>query len=677
MAFVESGENAFAAWHHSTAASFSSSYQPEIPSRLPLSSVSPSRLSDSSLKLRTGFNHPLDILALSIASMLIMLVVASCSGDSEPTAVPTATRQPATVAPTPEPAEATATPGASGEAVGENGDEITSEDILATVFEDWGSTCLNNAYPPNAPQLDDVTADDLSTDPNGLEFATIQEGEGVKPKLDWEVDVQYTGWLEDGCIFDSSYTRSEPTVFPVNAVIPGWQMAITQMNIGERRRVVIPPDLAYGESGSPPVIPANATLTFDIILIGATDPNAARAEATQTAEDLLIQATAEAADFAAEPAILEPIMVDYVQDVAGYLAALPAGEVTCMTAYAGGIKRVEEIFSSRFQPPSGLIDQFDECMSDISTRNTAVGRIAIIGPGLSDDTVACIGEAIENPTLKPLFGIFDDAQVSGEWISAHFCLTPDERLAFEEALFANQPDRQSAGSGATFIDVQECMVAELGEARYFEPVVQPDADDREAMDTFFTNFTAFLIADIHCRQGEEGYELSDGVVMSEETAQCVADSLGSIRFGEVLLDRLWVPTVEEHVEVVKAYAGCEVQTDFLGLPESFGNLESSELSCLLSELSNHEDPRQTSLRAFAEMGERAEFKAGDLATVLFGADSCGIGIPGIPDGVDFSDTAVMCITGKIDAELYTQGRVAVLAGFDEALQDSADCFGDQ
>lgn len=642
-----------------------------------MSSIALSRLCDSLLKLRTGFSRQLGLLALSVASMLIMFVVASCSGDSEPTVVPTSALPEATVAPTPEPAEATATPDMSSEAAGENGDEITREDVLATVFEDWGSTCLNNAYPPNAPQLDDVAAQDLSTDPNGLEFVTIQEGEGAKPKLDWEVDVQYTGWLEDGCIFDSSYTRSEPTVFPVNAVIPGWQMAITQMKVGERRRVVIPPDLAYGADGSPPVIPANATLTFDIILIGATNPDAARVEATQVAEDLLTQATAEAADFDAASAAFEPIMVDYVQDVAGFLEALPAGEVTCMTAYAGGIERVQEIFSSRFQPPSGLIAQFDECMSDISTRNTAVGRIAIIGPGLSDDTIACIGETIENPTLKPLFGIFDSAEVSGEWISAHFCLTPDERLTFEEALFANQPDRQASGSGGTFIDVQECMVEELGAARYFEPVVQPDTADREAMDVFFTNFTAFLIADIHCRQGEEGYALPDGTVMSEEAAQCVADSLGPIRFGEVLLDRVWVPTAEDHAKVVEAYAGCDVQTDFLGLPEGFGNLESSELSCLLSELSNHEDPRQTSLRAFAEMGERAEFKAGDLVTVLFGADRCGIAIPGLPDGADISDTALMCVTGKIDTEIYTQGREAVIAAFDAALQDSADCFDDQ
>lgn len=607
----------------------------------------------------------------------MILVVASCSSEGDPTEPPTSTAPSPTIAPPPEPVEQVATPDASDEVAGANGDEVTSEDILATVFEDWGSTCLNNAYPPNAPQLDEVSADDLSTDPNGLEFATIQEGEGAKPKLDWEVDVQYTGWLDDGCIFDSSYTRSEPTVFPVNAVIPGWQMAITQMQIGERRRVVIPPDLAYGESGSPPVIPGNATLTFDIILVGATDPNAARVEATQTAEDLLMQATAEAVEFDADSAAFEPIMVDYVQDVAGFLATLPAGEVTCMTAYAGGIERVEEIFSSRFQPPSDLIAQFDECMSDVSTRNTAAGRIAIIGPGLSDDTIACIGETFEHPTLKPLFRIFDSAEVSGEWISAHFCLDPEERLAFEEALFANQPDRQATGLGSTFIDVQECMVEELGAARYFDPVVQPDTADREAMDTFFTNFTPLLIADIHCRQGEEGYALPDGTVMSEEAAQCVADSLGPIRFGEVLLDRVWVPTAEEHAEAVGAYAGCDVQTDFLGFPESFGNLESSDLSCLLSELSNHEDPSQASLRAFAEMGERAEFKAGDLVTVLFGADRCGIEIPGIPDGADFSDTTVMCLTGKIDTEIYAQGRDAVLSAFDEALRNSADCFEDR
>ena len=73
--------------------------------------------------------------------MLALLVVASCSGDSEPTEAPTAAPPAATAAPTPEPTDApaaTATPGVSGEAAGNNGDEVTSEDVLATVFKDWG-----------------------------------------------------------------------------------------------------------------------------------------------------------------------------------------------------------------------------------------------------------------------------------------------------------------------------------------------------------------------------------------------------------------------------------------------------------------------------------------------------------------------------------------------------------
>ena len=232
--------------------------------------------------------HPFRIDRLAIAKSAIILAViavsfvfvAACASDEEPTSTSASTVEPtaqrenptATAAPAPtddsEGSDAVDTEG-DGTA---NGSVLTEDDVLATVFDEWGSTCLNEAYPPQAPQLDDVDPSDFSTDANGLLFVTISEGEGAQPKLTWEVDVQYTGWLEDGCIFDSSYTRSEPTVFPVNAVISGWQMALTQMKVGERRRVVIPPDLAYGSAGSPPVIPPNATLTFDIILVSGTDP---------------------------------------------------------------------------------------------------------------------------------------------------------------------------------------------------------------------------------------------------------------------------------------------------------------------------------------------------------------------------------------------------------------------
>ena len=606
--------------------------------------------------------------------------VSACASDEEPTNPPASTIQP-----TAQPAAPTATAAPVPTDVGEesgaieddataNGSVLTEDDVLATVFDEWGSTCLNEAYPPHAPQLEDVDESDFSTDANGLQFLTITEGEGAQPQLTWEVDVQYTGWLNDGCIFDSSYTRSDPTVFPVNAVIPGWQMALTQMKVGERRRVVIPPDLAYGPTGSPPVIPPNATLTFDIILISGTDPDAASALATQTADDLLLQATAEAAEFDEDSAAFEPNTVDYVQDFQGFLAAFPRGEITCMTAHAGSIESVESVFSDQGRTTIPIIEKFDECLSDITTRNVAAGRILIINPDLSDETVSCIEGRLESPTLKPLFGIFDDATVSEQWISSHFCLNPDERLVFEEKLFANQPNREPIAAGRTFIDVQECMVDELGADKYFEPVRQPDTADREAMGHFYSNFTEFMIADIRCRQGEDGYELFDGTTISDSAAACIADEIGEYRFGEVLLDRIWLPTVEDHVAVATAYTECGVTTDFLGLPEGLGNLEGSDLSCILEELENSENPRETSLRAFSDIGVRNDIKKGDLIALLFGAESCGVDLPGIPSGAEVSDSAATCIVEKVDNSLIAQGRAAVMPSFEQALQDSADCF---
>ena len=634
--------------------------------------------------------RPFRIDGLAIAKSVIFtaaiaigfVFVAACATDEEPTSPPTSSLQPtvqqetptATPAPVPtEMIEDSGVGGADGDATA-NGSVLTEDDVLATVFDEWGSTCLNEAYPQQAPQLDDVDESEFSTDANGLQFVTISEGEGAQPKLTWEVNVQYTGWLEDGCIFDSSYTRSEPTVFPVNAVIPGWQMALTQMKVGERRRVVIPPDLAYGPTGSPPVIPANATLTFDIILISGTDPDAAAALATQTADDLLLQATAEAADFDEETTEFDPNIVDYVQDVKGFLSVFPQGEITCMIAHAGSIESVEAVFSDQGRLTIPIIEKFDECLSDITTRNVAAGRILIINPELSEETLSCIEGRLESPTLKPLFGIFDDASMSEQWISSHFCLNAEERIEFEEKLFANQPDRESIASGRTFIDVQECMVGELGAAKYFEPVRQPDTANREAMGQFYSNFTEFMIADIRCRQGDDGYELSNGITMSESAAVCVAEELGAHRFGEVLLDRTWVPTIEDHLEVATAYTGCGVATDFLGLPDEFGELESTDLSCLLGELENSDNRNEASLRAFSDIGARAEIKAGDFVALLFGAERCGIDLPGIPSGGEISDSSAMCIMDKVDSSLIVQGRAAVMPSFEQALQDSADCF---
>ena len=634
--------------------------------------------------------RPFRIGGLTIAKSVIITAAfavgfpfaAACVSDGEATSPATSTNLPneqpetptATAAPMPtvetEDSDAVDTEG-DGTA---NGSVLTEDDVLATVFDEWGSTCLNEAYPPHAPQLDEVDESEFSTDANGLKFVKISEGEGAQPKLTWEVDVQYTGWLEDGCIFDSSYTRSDPTIFPVNAVIPGWQMALTQMKVGERRRVVIPPDLAYGSAGSPPVIPGDATLTFDIILISGTDPDAAAALATQTADDLLLQATAQAADFDEDSVAFEPNIVDYVRDVKGFLSAFPQGEITCMTAHAGSIESVEAVFSDQGRPTIPIIEKFDECLSDITTRNVAAGRILIINPDLSEETISCIEGKLESPTLKPLFGIFDDATVSEQWISSHFCLNADERLVFEEKLFANQPDREQIAAGRTFIDVQECMVGELGAAKYFEPVRQPDTANREAMGQFYTNFTEFMIADIRCRQGDDGYQLSNGIKMSESAAVCISDKLGAYRFGEVLLNRIWVPTIQEHLEVATAYTDCGVATDFLGLPDGVGELDSTGLSCLLGELENSENRREASLRAFSDIGASNDIKAGDFVSLMFGAERCGIDLPGVPSGSEISDSSAMCIMDKVDSSLIVQGRATVMPSFEQALQDSSDCF---
>jgi peptidylprolyl isomerase len=97
----------------------------------------------------------------------------------------------------------------------------------------------------------------------------VRAGDGPKPQAGEIVSVHYTGRLEDGSVFDSSRARGEPISFPLGAgyVIPGWDEGIALMNQGGQATLVIPPALAYGAEGYGDVIPANATLTFDVELV--------------------------------------------------------------------------------------------------------------------------------------------------------------------------------------------------------------------------------------------------------------------------------------------------------------------------------------------------------------------------------------------------------------------------
>ena len=102
-----------------------------------------------------------------------------------------------------------------------------------------------------------------------LEITDTLAGEGEVAESGDTVAVHYVGTLEDGTQFDSSRDRGEPIVFTLGAgeVIQGWEQGIPGMAVGGQRRLVIPPELGYGEAGSPPVIPPNATLIFEVELV--------------------------------------------------------------------------------------------------------------------------------------------------------------------------------------------------------------------------------------------------------------------------------------------------------------------------------------------------------------------------------------------------------------------------
>jgi FKBP-type peptidyl-prolyl cis-trans isomerase len=102
---------------------------------------------------------------------------------------------------------------------------------------------------------------------NGAIVVSLKEGTGASPAATDKVKVHYTGTLVDGKVFDSSRERNQPAEFPLNGVIPCWTEAVQKMKVGGRAKVVCAPGIAYGDRGSPPVIPGNATLTFDIELL--------------------------------------------------------------------------------------------------------------------------------------------------------------------------------------------------------------------------------------------------------------------------------------------------------------------------------------------------------------------------------------------------------------------------
>ena len=121
----------------------------------------------------------------------------------------------------------------------------------------------------------DAVAQNLTTMPSGLQYKDEVVGTGLEPKAGQTVKVHYTGWLDQsgqkGAKFDSSRDRGEPFSFTLGRgqVIAGWDQGVATMKPGGKRTLVIPPALGYGARGAGGVIPPNATLIFDVELIGA------------------------------------------------------------------------------------------------------------------------------------------------------------------------------------------------------------------------------------------------------------------------------------------------------------------------------------------------------------------------------------------------------------------------
>jgi len=135
----------------------------------------------------------------------------------------------------------------------------------------WELELVAISKPLPVPEFAMPADTELTTTDSGLQYQVVSAGSGEQVKLGQQVTVHYAGWLTDGTLFDASYKRGEPAEFQLSSggLIRGWIEGLPLMKVGATYLFVIPPELGYGEAGSPPVIPANATLVFRVEVISA------------------------------------------------------------------------------------------------------------------------------------------------------------------------------------------------------------------------------------------------------------------------------------------------------------------------------------------------------------------------------------------------------------------------
>lgn len=131
-----------------------------------------------------------------------------------------------------------------------------------------------NAAKGEAFRKENGAKDGVTTLEDGLQYEVLKSGDanGPMPTLDDTVVAHYHGTLIDGTVFDSSVDRGQPATFPLGRVIKGWQEALTKMHVGDKWKIVIPPELGYGESGVGDAIGPNETLVFEVELLDVKKP---------------------------------------------------------------------------------------------------------------------------------------------------------------------------------------------------------------------------------------------------------------------------------------------------------------------------------------------------------------------------------------------------------------------
>lgn len=133
---------------------------------------------------------------------------------------------------------------------------------LALSISPWASAAEGDAASQAAKEAGAVVT------ASGLVFRSLKDGSGGSPAATDTVRVHYRGTLPDGKEFDSSYGRGQPAEFPLNRVIPCWTEGLQKMKTGGKAKLTCPPGIAYGSRGAGGVIPPNATLHFEVELLG-------------------------------------------------------------------------------------------------------------------------------------------------------------------------------------------------------------------------------------------------------------------------------------------------------------------------------------------------------------------------------------------------------------------------